>query len=173
MAERFLDMLDEAKNSLGCTEEVVDIVLRNPKRLDELYEIFFQPNEWARMRAASSFKRIWRADPELFEPYKQRWIDDVSKIKQASLNWTFSQMCTDLGDTLDSKQRTKCKARMKKYLETNDDWIVQNTTIEALGEWARDDKRLATWLKPELKRLSKLDKKSVAKRANKYLEALS
>lgn len=173
MTEAFVEMLNEPKNSLGRTEEVVAIVLNDPSRLDELYQCFFQPDEWVRLRASSSFKRIWRADAELFGPYLQGWIDDVSAIDQPSVNWTFSQLCTDLGDSFSGTQRSTATKRMKGYLATSDDWIVQNTTMEALGLWAANDTRLKRWLLPHLERLAALDKKSVAKRAAKLLASLS
>ena len=173
MAETFVEMLNEPKNSLGRTEEVVAIVLADPTRIDELYQCFFQSDEWVRLRTSSSFKRIWRANDELFQPYIAGFVDDVSSIDQASVNWTFAQMCLDLSEKLDPGQRLAATNRLKAYLGTSDDWIVQNTTIETLGTWAQTDHNLADWLLPRLGRLAGNNRSSVAKRATTWLDRLS
>ena len=85
MAKTFVEMLNEPKNTLGRTEEVVEIVLKDNRRISELYECYFQPDEWVRLRTSSSFKRIWRADVELFRPFIAGFVAKVSKIDQPSV----------------------------------------------------------------------------------------
>ncbi len=166
-------MLAGATNSLGRTEEVVAIVLEDPMRIEELYDTYFQPDEWVRLRTSSSFKRIWRADPEMFQPYLAGFVKEVSKIDQPSVNWTFAQMCIDLSDRMSGHQRRSAKATLKRYLEESGDWIVQNTTIEALGNWAVEDEGLSDWLVPKLAKFAAGNRKSVAKRAQQWLLKLS
>jgi len=100
MSEKFVEMLAGATNTLGRTEEAVALVLQSPERIEELYQCYFQPDEWVRLRVSSSFKRLWRADPDLVEPYIPGFIADVSKIDQPSANWTFSQLCLEMQDHL-------------------------------------------------------------------------
>ncbi|MFK8013946.1 MAG: hypothetical protein AB8G17_00720 [Gammaproteobacteria bacterium] len=173
MSETFIQMLNEPRNSLGRTEEVVAIVLKDHGRIDELYACYFQPDEWVRLRTSSSFKRIWRADVELFKPFIDRFVKNVSQIDQPSVQWTFSQMCLDLGDHLTSRQVASATKTMRTYLSDSTDWIVQNTTIEALATWAVDDPRLKKWLLPVLRQFAKSDKKSVARRAAKWIDKLA
>jgi hypothetical protein len=54
-----------------------------------------------------------------------------------------------------------------------DDWIVQNTTSESLTHFAKKDDELKQWLIPELKKLTDSRHKSVARRAQKYIDSLS
>ena len=173
MSEPFVEMLNEPKNTLGRTEEVVEIVLGEPDRIDELYGCFFQADEWVRLRTSSSFKRIWRANLAFFKPFIPGFVDDVSRIEQASVMWTFAQMCLEIGDEFDAKQKIVAVERLKRYLDTSDDWIVQNTTIETLGSWAQTDDLLAVWLRPHLRRLKGSKRSSVAKRASKWDGILS
>ena len=172
MAEPFVDMLRGARNNLGRTEEVVAEVLAQPRRIDELYDCYFQPDEWVRLRTSSSFKRIWRADETLFLPFVDRFVKVVSKIDQPSVQWTFAEMCADLAEHLSGMQRRTAKARMKKYLKTSDDWIVQNRSIETLGSWALEDAKLKGWLLPELTEFAASERKSVARRAAQWLQRL-
>jgi len=170
--EPFVEMLRGAKNNLGRTEEVVAIVLDDHGRLDELHELFFQKDEWVRLRAASSWKRIWRAKPEWALPYLNSWIKEVAKLDQPSTKWTFAQLCLELDDLFTARQRATARNRLKIYLETDDDWIVLNSTMPTLTHWAADRPELATWLRPHLERLSRDSRKSVASRARKSLSTL-
>ena len=95
-ALKFVGMLDEPKNTLGRTEEVVEMVLEKPELIEYLYQCYFQPDEWVRLRVSSSFKRLWRADEELVKPYIAGFVSKVSKTDQPSINWTFAQMCEEL-----------------------------------------------------------------------------
>ncbi|MEO0972431.1 MAG: hypothetical protein AAFX85_04990 [Pseudomonadota bacterium] len=172
MAELFVEMLAQARNSLGRTEEAVELVLAQPERIEELYQCYFQPNEWVRLRASSAFKRIWRRQVTLFLPYLTRFVDDISLIDQPSVRWTFAQLCLDLDAHLSASQRVTCVQRLQGYLQSTDDWIVQNTTVETLGTWARRDESLRRWLCPRLTVLVAQGRKSVAKRAAGWLERL-
>lgn len=51
-------------NSLGNTIEVVEIVMREPARLEELYECYSSPDAAARLRTSNALKRIARKNPE-------------------------------------------------------------------------------------------------------------
>ena len=170
--ERFVDMLRGERNELGRTLDVVERVEASPERLDELQRCFFQPDEWVRLRASSATKRLWRTHPEWLEPYIESWVSDVSRIEQASVNWTFAQMCLELSDRLAIAQRAVATERMKGYLEHSDDWIVKKSSIATLAAWAEDDRRLANWLQPQLEKLADDPRKSVASQAKKALAKL-
>jgi len=172
MEEKFVEMLNEPKNTLGRTEEVVQLVLDDNSRIEELYKCYFQSDEWVRLRTSSSFKRIWRKAPELVLPYIEGLVDDVSSIEQPSVNWTFAQFCLEMEDYLNEEQKKNSIKTLKRYLKNSDDWIVQNSTIETLGTWSLENKKLSKWLIPKLESFVFSDKKSVAKRAKKWLISL-
>jgi hypothetical protein len=52
------------------------------------------------------------------------------------------------------------------------DWIVQNTTMQALFEFIESDPTIKRWLKQDLESLSKSPWKSVGGRATKLLKIL-
>lgn len=173
MAEPFVEMLRGNSNTLGRTEEVTSIVLEDPSRASEVYDLFFQDDEWVRLRAASASKRLWRADPDLFAPFIAGWIEKVSAIEQPSSQWTFAQMCEECDHLLTSEQRNQAIKIVTGYLETNDDWMVLNSSMSALAAWAQTRPDLATAIRPHLERLAKDPRKSVAGRATKALKSLS
>ena len=160
-------------NSLGRTVEVVDSVLADQSRLDKLYECYFDEDEVVRLRTSNAFKRIWRARPEWVVPYVDRFITTISQIDQDSARWTISDLFRELDSYLTDEQRAEATDVLKHNLETCDDWIVLNTTMQTLGEWAQKDDDLRTWLIPHLERLLQDTRKSVSKRAGKLWEMLS
>ena len=173
MSEKFVDMLRGEVNALGRTEEVVAEVLKHPQRINELFDLYFQDDEWVRLRVSSSLKRIWRAETDLVKPFIKRWVEKVSEIDQPSTQWTFAQLVEECPDLFSKTQLEKSIEQVKGYLDNSDDWIVLNTSIQSLTTHAKDNAELATWLKPRLKKLTNYSKKSVAGKARKSLEVLA
>lgn len=160
-------------NSLGNTVEVVDIVIADKKRFDELYQCYFSSDEVVRLRVSSAMKRICKIHPEWLVPYLDKLLSDISEIQQASTQWTLAQLFLWLENEMTQAQKDRAIEVMKNNLENSNDWIVQNTTIETLALWAKDEDGLKQWLVPRLKNFEKSDRKSVAGRANKMLVILS
>ena len=173
MPERFEEMLTGGHpNSLGRTVEVVDAVLAAPKRFEELFLCYRSENEVVRLRTSSAMKRVEDAHHALLVPYLDRFIKEVGHLDQASAQWTLAQLFARLEGDMDAKQRAAALKILKRNLAHHDDWIVLNTTMETLFDWARDEPPLKRWLQPHLERLSSDPRKSVASRAKKKLLAL-
>ena len=160
-------------NSLGNTLQVVDLILEDKARMEDLYQCYFSNDEVVRLRVSNAFKRITKLHPDWTLPYIDRFINEISKIDQASTQWTFAQLIMLLDSRLTDTQRRKAIDVMKNNMQISNDWIVLNFTMEALTSYAKTDKKLKDWLVPYLNRLQTDDRKSVAKRANKYLSELS
>jgi hypothetical protein len=171
--ETFAEMLSGGHhNSLGRTVEVVEIILENPDKLQELYDCYFSTDELVRLRTSNAIKRISREKPEWLVPYIDRFIDEVSGIDQASAQWTLANLFQTLSDYMTPKQKRDSLSFLKRNLETHHDWIVLNLTMETLTEWAETDKELKAWLIPHLERLQSDQRKSVAGRAKKLYHRL-
>ena len=173
MSEPFVEMLRGATNTLGRTEEVVDLVLEDPSRTQEVYDLFFQDDEWVRLRAASVSKRLWRADTALITPFVEGWVTEVSAIDQPSAQWTFAQFCDECDNLLTEEQRGRSIETLTSYLRNSDDWIVLNSSMPPLATWAQTRPTLRTAITDRLKDLTQDDRKSVANRAAKSLAKLT
>jgi hypothetical protein len=69
---------------LGNTILVVQEILANQKRIDELYNCYFCVDEVVRLRVSNVFKRIAKQKPKLVVPLLDKFIANISKINQAS-----------------------------------------------------------------------------------------
>ena len=171
--ERFEDMLTGGHpNSLGRTEEVVGIVLADESRFAELFDCYQSSDEVVRLRTSGALKRVEAAKHDLLVPYIDRLVGEIGKLDQPSAQWTLAQLFDRLKSDMTTAQRRQALALMKRNLESHNDWIVLNWTIEILSLWSSADGALAKWLRPHLLRLSKDPRKSVAKRAGEKLKSL-
>ncbi len=173
MTEPFQDMLAGGHpNSLGRTVEVVELVLSEPERFDELFRCYESEDEVVRLRTSNAMKRVEAERHDLLVPYVDRFIEQIGALDQASAQWTLAQLFDRLSSDMNDGQRKAATDIMKRNLKSHDDWIVLNATMETLSKWASKDWALAKWLKPHLDRLSADSRKSVASRASKKLKAL-
>lgn len=159
-------------NSLGNTVEVVTIILADKNRFDELFQCYFSEDQVVRLRVSNAMKRICKEHPDWLVPYVDKLLVDISKIDQASTQWTLAQLFLWLEHKMTPAQKRLATEILKRNLQTSNDWIVQNTTIETLSAWAIVDSELKAWLIPQLELFVKSDRKSVAGRAKKKLAQL-
>jgi hypothetical protein len=159
-------------NSLGRTLEVVEIVFKDSSKLSELYNCYFSKDEVVRLRTSNALKRICAERPDWLVLYIDKLLSEVADIQQASAQWTLAQVFNSLTSYLSASQKQKAINVLKRNLEHNDDWIVQNQTMQTLADWAKTDEALKTWLEPHLDELVNDERKSIAGRAKKLRKSL-
>ncbi|MDT0607026.1 hypothetical protein [Croceitalea rosinachiae] len=159
-------------NSLGNTVEIVEEILNDPSLFDELFHCYFSTDEVVRLRVSNGMKRICKANKKLLIPFIDRFLNEISKIDQASTQWTLSQLFLQLKNDMSANQIKNATEIMKNNLIHHQDWIVLSQTMETLAIWAKNDEDLKKWLPPHLIRLSNDKRKSVAKKAGKVKASL-
>lgn len=158
-------------NSLGNTIEIVDEVLKDQSKLQELFNCWKSDDELVRLRVQNGVKRVAKEHPDWVAKYIPDLLGWVSEIDQASTKWCLSTLFMWLDDFMGDEQHMQAIDIMKANLHY-DDWIVQNTTSESLTYYAKKDPELKKWLLPELQKLTQSRHKSVARRAEKYITQL-
>ncbi len=158
-------------NSLGRTDEVIDAVLCDRIRLEELFDCLGSDDELVRMRAGDALEKVCRVQPGWFDPYRRTLFEDVAKIDQASVQWHLAQILGHLD--LSPDEYTLAKRILKGNLERSQDWIVLNVTMQQLFEWSKSDPRLRRWLEPQLERLSHDERRSISRRAGNLAALLA
>ncbi len=159
-------------NSLGRTVDVVDAVLAAPERFEELFGCYRSADEVVRLRTSSAMKRVEAERHDMLVPYIDRFIGEIGELDQASAQWTLAQLFQRLAGDFTGLQRKGALKILQRNIAEHGDWIVLNTTMETLGDWAGADAALKKWLRPHLKRLAGDARKSVAGRARKLLARL-
>lgn len=159
-------------NSLGRTLEVVDAVLADRSRLDDLYRCYFSGDDVVRLRVSSAMKRVTSERPEWAMDYMDGLQSDVAAIDQASTQWTLALIFDLTAELMSPRQRSRAIDIMQDNLAHHSDWIVLNNSMKVLGKWAEDDPHLTEWLRQHARRLTDDDRKSVAANAHKLLDRL-
>lgn len=160
-------------NSLGNTVEVVEEVLSDKNRFDELFNCYYSDDEIVRLRTSSAMKRICLADQSILLPYLDKIIYDISKINQASTQWTLAILFELLEKKMSSKQILRAKEIMKNNIENHNDWIVLIQSMNTLVLWSKNDQELQKWIIPQLERLKEDKRKSVSNKAKKFLAKIN
>ncbi len=158
-------------NSLGNTVKVVEDVLMDRTRLKDLVECWKSEDELVRLRVQNGVKRVAKEKPEWVADFLPDLLGWITEIDQASTKWCLSTLYMWLEKYMSKDDQTRAVEVMKSNLHY-DDWIVQNTTSESLGYYAKNDENLKQWLMPELKKLLGSRHKSVARRAQKLIDSL-
>lgn len=159
-------------NSLGNTLKVVKEIKKDKNKLKDLIDTYSSEDEVVRLRVSNALKRITIEHPVWTYRYIDRIISEISKIDQASTQWTISILFKLMGEMMKDDERQKAIEIMKKNLTASKDWIVINMTMETLFLWSKEETSLQKWLKPKLENFSRDKHKSIANRAKRYIEEL-
>ena len=174
MDEPLVDMLAGGhRNSLGRTEEVVELVVKDRLRLGELFACLKSSDGVVRMRAGDALEKVCRGRAAWFVQYADALLGEIARLDQPSVQWHTAQMLQHLRPHLTDEQRPLAIGLLESYLSQSNDWIVLNVSMGVLADWARSDSALARRLVAQLERLRTDPRKSVAKRASKCLGTLA
>ncbi|MEM7295790.1 MAG: hypothetical protein AAF330_04060 [Pseudomonadota bacterium] len=172
MTECFEDMLRGGHpNSLGRTIDVVDQVLADPARIEELFACYGSDDAVVRLRVSNALRRVQAERPDLVQQLVDRVISEIGALDQASAQWTLPKLFE--GASLSPLQTEAALALVKRNLAEHSDWIVLNNSMDYLARLALSTPGLTAWLRPHLERLSADPRTSVAKRATKHLAKMS
>lgn len=173
MEQSFAELLTVGgkTNSLGKAPVVVNAVLQDKARLEELYHCMFHDDAWARMRAADSLEKICRVHPEWLAPYIDRILSDFSANSQPSIQWHMAQIFNEV--PLLPAQQQKIAAWLKNLLaSSNIDWIVATNATITVAAFAKKGLITASDARQAINVQLNHKSNAVIKRAKKLLVEL-
>lgn len=173
MGEPFTEMLTEGgkSNSLGRVSEVIDLVLGDKTRLDELYDCMFADDSWIRMRAADAFEKICREHPDWLLPFIDKTLNELSSSSQPSIQWHLAQIYRQV--ELTDQQKNKVIDWLKQLISTKDvDWIVAANAMDTLTQFTKAGFFPISEMTKLLKIQQAHKSNAVIKRATKFLAEL-
>jgi hypothetical protein len=174
MAETFSSILvvGGKSNSLGRTDEVIELVLDDRRRLEELYGCTFDEDAWVRMRAIDAIEKIGRQKPDWLVPYIDKFQSELAPSDQPSILWHLAQMYRQI--SLTPNQKTRAITWLSELLSTPEiDWIVAANCMKTLVQFANDGS-VPTGEAVKLIQVQQGHKsKTVVRTANKLLAVLT
>lgn len=174
MDENFSEMLQAGghANSLGRVNEVIEIVLDDGSRLEELYACMFHEDAWVRMRAADAIEKVCRQHPDWLKSYIDRIASELSGSTQPSIQWHLAEIYRQVD--LTEAQKTFAINWLKNLISTVEvDWIVAANTMTTLLKFTKDGSFSRTEMFSLLKVQQEHKSNAVKKRATRLLGELS
>ncbi|HSX29477.1 MAG TPA: hypothetical protein VLE73_02860 [Candidatus Saccharimonadales bacterium] len=156
--------------SLGRANDVTAQVLNGSIPVAPLFDCVFVSDETVRMRAGDALEKVCHENPKLLEPFTERLLRDVPRVRQPSVQVHLAQMLAELPLTA---QQTERAVQLLTYnLHTIDEWVLTDVMIQVLADFtnrgALPKKQLATLIAP----YAESRHKSVAQRVSKLLATL-
>lgn len=174
MNEPFSEILQAGGklNSLGRVNEVIEAVLTDQSRLEELYQCLFEDDAWVRMRAIDAIEKICRTHPDWLLPYIDKLIDNFHSSTQPSIQWHLAEIYRQVN--LTDSQKQAAIQWMEDLVSTVDvDWIASANTMTTLVYFTKQG-WVDTDIVHKLLNVQKNHKsKAVVRRADKLLLELS
>lgn len=159
-------------NSLGRTGEVVDAVLDDRTRLEEVYLCIFHDDPWIRMRAIDAVEKVCRQHPDWLLPFIDRMQDELASSEQPSIRWHLAQIFAHVD--LTSKQKSNAITWLQRQLDDPDvDWIVAVNSMKALAHFVKDGSVPLASVTKVMERQRGHKSKSVVRNAQKLLAELA
>ena len=159
-------------NSLGRVNDVIELVLRDKSRLDELYNCLFHDDAWVRMRAADTLEKICRTHPDWLVSYIDRIQKELSASTQASIRWHVAQIYEQV--PLTDKQKEHAQTWLASLLSDKDaDWIVAANAMDTLVKFTKEGSFPVNEAIELLKVQQQHKSNAVVKRATKFIAELS
>jgi hypothetical protein len=174
MAESFRSILTigEHRNSLGRAGEILQIVLHDRSRLDELFECVMDDDAWVRMRAIDTLEKVCRVHPDWLLPYVERLLHEVAAIDQPSIQWHLAELFAEI-ELSESERKRAIHRMIRNITDIEVDWIVAANTMETLTMYVNLGYLPAEAVIPLLKKQQAHRSQAVVRRATKLLGELN
>jgi len=127
------------RRSIGRSNEVAELVLKQPRLFGELIQGLCATDPLVRMRAADAAEKVSRQQPDLLRPFKRELMHLLQETSEQELRWHLAQMVPRL--PLTSKERLRTTAVFRRYLEDRSS-IVKTCAMQALADTAAKDESL-------------------------------
>jgi hypothetical protein len=157
------------RRSIGRSNEVVDLVFREPRRFSELLKCLWNDNPIVRMRAADAAEKISVAKPGLLKPYKAELLGLLCEAEQIELQWHLALMVPRLPLTAGERQRAA--AALQVYLQDRSS-IVRTFALQGLADLAGRDVKLRGTVKELLEQSVRTGTAAMKARARILLRKL-
>jgi hypothetical protein len=137
------------RRSIGRVPQVVQEVSNNPELAGELVVGLLSDDPIIRMRAADALEKVSKERPALLDPFKDVLLSAAADSEQQEVKWHLAQMLPRL--KLSQKEKDVVVSILRSYLGDQSS-IVKVCALQAMAEFAVNDKRLISSVKPIIER---------------------
>lgn len=121
------------RRSIGKSNEVVAMVLKEPGLFDTLFSVLFADDPVIRMRSADAAEKATSVHPEYLAPYKTSLLKSLANVEQAEVRWHVAPMLARL--PLSKSEQAGVIDVLTGYMNDRSS-IVKTTAMQALYDLA-------------------------------------
>lgn len=157
------------RRSIGRSNQVVALVLKQPKLFSELIRGMGDDDLLVRMRAADAAEKVSLNNPDLLQPFKKELLRLLDEAEQQELRWHLAQMVPRL--VLKKRERLRAASRFKEHI-SDPSSIVKTSALQGLADLALVDQSLAPEVKAMLQRFVTTGTAAMKARSRKLLRLI-
>jgi hypothetical protein len=157
------------RSSIGRSNEVAGLMLKHPRRFQELIKCLGHENPVLRMRAADAAEKVSAKKPRLLDRYKAELLGLLAEAKQIELRWHLALVVPRL--RLTAPERRRAAGALQRYLEDRSS-IVKTLALQSLADLAQNDARLRRKTKQLVEEAAQSGTPAIEARARKLLKEL-
>jgi len=154
------------RRSIGNSNRVAALILRQPERLAELMQCLRNGDSIVRMRAADAAEKVSAKRPGLLAPFKADLLALADETAQAEVRWHLAQMIPRL--PLGLRERVRATAAFGGFLRDRSS-IVRTFAIQALAELSRGTPKMEADVIDLLERTCRTGTPAMKARSRKLL----
>ena len=124
------------RRSIGRSNEVAELVIKNPKRAIELFQCLWDSDSSTRMRAADAMEKLSRNHATLLQPFKTQLLGLLAGAVQQEMRWHLALTIPRLRLTVPECHQVA--ELLQTYLQDRSS-IVKTFAMQALSELTIQD----------------------------------
>ena len=157
------------RRSIGRANEVAKEIARDRSAFARVFAAMLDPDPVVRMRAADALEKASALNPGALQPFKRRLLAKLPSIDQQEVRWHVAQMLPRL--RLTPQERDHAISLLLDYLNDKSS-IVKTSAMQALADFALQDKQLRLRVRPILENLTAVGTPAMRARGRKLLKCL-
>jgi len=157
------------RRSIGRSNQIVSLVLRQPRQFPQLMKCLWSENPVVRMRAADAAEKISSQKPELLRHYKEELLGLLEETTQQEMRWHLAALIPRL--PLTEGEIGRAWAALTRYLNDRSS-IVKTFALQGLADLARLDPALRESAKNLIEDAARAGTAAMKARARKLLRVM-
>jgi hypothetical protein len=158
------------RRSIGKSNEVVAMILKEPELFDALFSGLFADDPMIRMRSADAAEKVTADHPEYLAPYKKTLLKSLAKVEQAEVRWHVAPMLARL--SLSKSEQGAVINVLTGYMNDKSS-IVRTMAMQALYDLAERYEALRTVALLHINELVTIGTPAMKARGKKLLAKLN
>jgi hypothetical protein len=158
------------RTSVGEADKVIQQLLKNATKLNEIYGLFLDEDPVVAMRASYVAIKVAEQSPQSVNPFTKDVLKNLDLYVQQEVRWHIPQLLVHM--ELSKAQRKRAYEVVMSWAETDKSKIVGYYGFQAAADFAELDEQLLQDFIPRIRKANKSGAKSIQNRCKKIAKQL-